>query len=260
MIKAAFFDIDGTLISFETHQIPDSTINAIKELKKQGIKIFIATGRPLSLISLPEDIVADGIITLNGAFCISSDGKVIYKICIPKEDIEAVIHYQEHIEQYPCLFTTLDGMTINFINQRVIDLCKLINIPLPPIKPLQEAAKDDILQINIYVDKQKEEELLKTVFTHCEASRWNPHFADVNLKGIDKSTGIKNILNFYQINTGETISFGDGGNDIPMLKYTHIGVAMGNASDEVKQAASYITDTVDNDGIAKALKYFRIIS
>ena len=66
-------------------------------------------------------------------------------------------------------------------------------------------------------------------------------------------------MEYYQINLEETISFGDGGNDIPMLKYTHIGVAMGNASDEVKQAASYITDTVDNEGIAKALKYFSLI-
>ena len=127
------------------------------------------------------------------------------------------------------------------------------------IKCSQDIAKKDILQINIYVDKQKEEELQKTVFTHCEASRWNPHFADVNVKGIDKSTGIKHILEYYQIDVKETISFGDGGNDIPMLKYTHIGIAMGNASDEVKQAASYITDTVDNEGIAKALKHFSLI-
>ena len=259
MIKAAFFDIDGTLISFNTHLIPDSTINAIKELRQQGIKIFIATGRPLSLISLPKDIIIDGIITLNGAFCISSDKKIIYKTSIPKEDINAIIRNQEETEHFPCQFTTQDNTAINFVNQQVIDLCKLINVPIPQIKPLEDIAKKDILQINIYVDKQKEEELQKTVFTHCEASRWNPHFADVNVKGIDKSTGIKHILEYYQIDVKETISFGDGGNDIPMLKYTHIGIAMGNASDEVKQAASYITDTVDNEGIAKALKHFSLI-
>lgn len=95
MIKAAFFDIDGTLISFNTHLIPDSTINAIKKLRQQGTKIFIATGRPLSLISLPKDIIIDGIITLNGAFCISSDKKVIYKTSIPKEDINTIIRYQK---------------------------------------------------------------------------------------------------------------------------------------------------------------------
>ena len=135
MIKAAFFDIDGTLISFNTHLIPDSTINAIKKLRQQGTKIFIATGRPLSLISLPKDIIIDGIITLNGAFCISSDKKVIYKTSIPKEDINTIIRYQKETEHFPCQFTTQDNTAINFINQQVIDLCKFKRLFLPIVKP-----------------------------------------------------------------------------------------------------------------------------
>ena len=67
------------------------------------------------------------------------------------------------------------------------------------------------------------------------------------------------ILKYYDIPLGETMCFGDGGNDIPMMRHAAVSVAMGNAMDEVKRTAGYVTDTVDNDGVWKALKHFGII-
>ena len=71
MIKALFFDIDGTLVSFRTHSVPDSTVKALAEAKNKGIKIFISTGRPRPLINNLEPIedLIDGYITVNGAIC-----------------------------------------------------------------------------------------------------------------------------------------------------------------------------------------------
>ena len=76
---------------------------------------------------------------------------------------------------------------------------------------------------------------------------------------IGKQNGIHEVLKYYSINQDETMSFGDGKNDIDMFEYTKISVAMGNAGDDVKEAADYITDDIDEDGIYNALKHFELI-
>ena len=91
-IKAAFFDIDGTLVSFETHKIQPSTIEAIKELKRKDIKIFISTGRPKSFITNLKDIepFIDGYISFNGALAQIGEETIFMKE-LPKEDIKKMI-------------------------------------------------------------------------------------------------------------------------------------------------------------------------
>ena len=78
MVKAIFFDIDGTLVSFETHKIPASTHEALKALRDKGIKIFIATGRPQCLINNLGDLEFDGYITVNGSYCFMKHGIFLY--------------------------------------------------------------------------------------------------------------------------------------------------------------------------------------
>lgn len=72
-------------------------------------------------------------------------------------------------------------------------------------------------------------------------------------------TGIESILKYYGIKREEIMAFGDGENDIEMLQYAKIGIAMGNADNDVKKAADYITDHIDEDGIYKALQYYKIL-
>ena len=71
-IKAVFFDIDGTLVSFKTHQVPQETKDAIKRLREQGVKVFVATGRMLKMVEVLNDIEFDGYITYNGSLCVDS--------------------------------------------------------------------------------------------------------------------------------------------------------------------------------------------
>ena len=78
-------------------------------------------------------------------------------------------------------------------------------------------------------------------------------------KGDTKQKGIDEIIRYFDIKLEDTMAFGDGGNDISMLRHAAIGVAMGNANDDVKETADYITTSVDEDGIQKALKHFGII-
>ena len=98
-----------------------------------------------------------------------------------------------------------------------------------------------------------------TELPSLSAARWNPMFADINVKGIDKATGLKEICQYYGCDTSNTIAIGDGGNDIPMLIKAGIGVAMGNASDEVKSVADIVTDSVDDNGIYNILRNLRVI-
>ncbi len=259
MVKAVFFDIDGTLVSFNTHFVPSSTVEAIAELKKRGIKVFIATGRALKQVNSLDGLVFDGYITLNGAYCVDAAQEEIHKSVIPAEDIEALIRYQEETERFPCAFMTPMEMTVNYVDERVVELARLVDLPLPQVKDFRDTDWSKVLQMDIYIDKEKEREIMRKVLVHCQASRWNPIFADVNLRGCSKQSGIDHVLEHYDIALTETMAFGDGGNDIPMLRHVATGIAMGNAADEVKRVANYVTDSVDENGIWNALKHFGAI-
>ena len=260
MVKAIFFDIDGTLVSFDTHKIPDSTVKALYKLRKQGIKIFIATGRFIGDINNLGDIEFDGYITLNGAHCISSKRQDIFFNSIPKADIEALMRRIKEPDTFPCSFVTKEGTFGNYIDDKVEALSKLVHLPVPQIIPLDNISEKEIFQVELYVNRQKEQELMRTVFTHCESNRWSDFFADINAKGSNKGLGIEKMIDYYGIKREETMAFGDGGNDIPMLEYANYGIAMGNASENVKKSAGYITDTVDNDGVWNALVHYGILT
>lgn len=258
MIKAIFLDIDGTLVSFKTHAVPETTRQALHELRRRGIKLFIATGRPLAQIDNLEGLVFDGYITLNGAYCLRGDGTVISRSPIPRDNIEALIHYQQQ-RPFPCICVSEHDISINYVNEAVDELSRLVAVPPPPVKSLEEAARQDILQLSIYVDHRQEEELMTGVLTGCESSRWNPLFTDLNRKGVDKAHGIDLILNHYGFSLGESMAIGDGGNDIAMLRHAGVGIAMGNAMEHVKEHADYVTGHIDEEGLPNALRHFGLL-
>lgn len=89
--------------------------------------------------------------------------------------------------------------------------------------------------------------------------RWYPTFADIIASGVDKGVGIDQFCNYHGFSLEETMAFGDGGNDLEMLRHAAIGIAMGNADDDVKQAADYVTNDVDDEGVFKALQHFGLV-
>lgn len=256
MTKAIFFDIDGTLKSFETHQIPTSAIYALNELRKKEIKIFVATGRtPEALKSF--NLPVDGYITLNGGYCYLSSGEIIYKHTISKADIQTLIDYQK-TNPTPCVVMAENITFTTFKHQKIEEFINLLNFPRMEIHPLEKALEVEVFQIVLFFAEEKDEEMEKFLKT-CDVLRWYPTFADFVPKGSHKGIGIDKIIEHFEISLDETMAFGDGGNDISMLKHAKIGVAMGNASDEVKRAADYVTDSVDDDGVLNALKYLNVL-
>ena len=257
MIIAVFFDIDGTLVSFKTHRVPDSAKRAIAALRAKGVRVFIASGRQLLAINNLEDLQFDGYVTLNGGYCIVGE-QVIYKHSMPSEDMVSLVQYMEERENFPCIFVHENAFCINYTDERTDEVFRLLNFPQPPTLPLREAATGDIFQLVAFFTKEQEKAIM-AVMPHCEATRWNPLFSDVIPKGSSKQVGVDKMLDYFGISLDESMAFGDGGNDVLMLKHVGIGVAMGNAEDEVKRAADYVTDSVDEDGVEKALRHFGVI-
>ena len=262
MIKAIFFDIDGTLVSFNTHKIPESTLYALDKLKEKGIKVFIATGRSWSQMEKLKDFpIFDGYITLNGSCCITADKQIIHKICIPTEDMEQLeLFHRTHPFPIELVYENHEIMTE--VNDLVALAWANVNVPVPPIVAFNECPKENVYQLGVFLSREEEAELKITerFMPNCASLRWSPDFFDILPKESCKSDGIDKIIAHYGIKLEETMAFGDGGNDIDMIRHAAIGVAMGNARDEVKEAADYVTTSVDDNGILNALKALNILS
>ena len=258
MIKAVFFDIDGTLVSFNTHKVSQSSQEALSALREKGIKVFIATGRHQLAINNLGSLQFDGYVTINGSYCINEKNETVHKHRIPKSDVTALLDYIDETESFPCIFVGENRLMLNYNNQRVDEVLDLLDFPRQPIGNLREFPADDVYQVIAFFDRNQEEQIMR-VIPGCDSTRWSPLFTDIVPKGGGKSIGIDKILENYGIRLDETMAFGDGGNDISMLQHVGLGVAMGNADDHVKQAAKYVTDSVDEDGIYNALKHFKVL-
>lgn len=257
-IKAVFFDIDGTLLSFKTHKVPESTVEAIRLLQTHGIKTILSTGRSINSIDHIKFLDFDGYITFNGGYCLTHDFEVLFKQTIASQDIQSVIEYAK---ENPLSFSFMSEqeITIHDVTPEIAGMYAHLNLPVPKLVDMEKVDIHSILQTNIFLGPEEEKQFMETVMPNSLASRWTPLFADVNPKGLSKKVGIDIFCKHFGIPLENTMAFGDGGNDISMLKHVQLGVAMGNANPEVKEIANYVTDDVDNDGIWNALKYFSVL-
>ena len=260
MIKALFFDIDGTLVSFNTHEIPESTVKAIKMAKANGVKVFISTGRPKAFISSLDSIepYIDGYITNNGA-CSFIGNDVINSNPITPGDVDTIYNYAIG-HNHPMIIMGKDDFAIinNYDTVYSIFYGELRIRVDRNIKPASEVMKGDIYQMTMFLDPEEEKQLLAQT-KHINSARWCPDFTDITDQSADKGTGLEKMAEYLGFQIDETMSFGDGGNDIPIIKRAGIGVVMGNATYEVKQYADYVTTSVDEDGVFNALKHFNVI-
>lgn len=256
MIKAVFFDVDGTLYSHKTKRVPESTIRALRELREAGIKTFLATGRHFTEIDhFPVgELPFDGYVMLTGQICTDGERNMIYGNSISEKEAAYLFEAFENHE-IPVSLVEKDRMYLNFVNEAVLRAQREVSSPVPSVGIYQ---KEPIYQITCYGDRGFEKELAAKV-PECKVTRWCPYGVDIVSKSGGKITGIQKILEHYQITREEIMAFGDGDNDIEMLEFAKIGVSMGNAEEEVKAAADYVTDDIDEDGIYHALKHFSVL-
>ena len=257
---ALFFDIDGTLVSFQTHEIPASTILALTQAKANGSRVYIATGRPPLIINNLGAIehLIDGYITTNGALCYVGDEMVTCQP-IPKNDVMTCVEDCQEKGNSLIIVGRKDVAVVDprgDVDRIFRQMLAVKN--LDKASPLDVVLQQDILQLTPFFPADYEPVLMARM-PQCVSGRWHPEFTDITANGADKGKGILAMARHEGFDPSRTMAFGDGGNDTSMILQAGIGVAMGNAIDLLKQQADYVTTSVDDDGILNALRHFNVI-
>lgn len=258
-IKIVFTDIDATLFSHSAHQVPPSAIAAIKSLQRKGIKVFLCSGRNYYLIrksGVLNQIQPDGMVIMNGSSAIV-DGSIIYRYPIPSEIVDKMILYAKRLKFGLTLIEETEGH-INMIDERVISAHEKYRTRFPQPRTFPDHYDRVVYQMIAFCD-EFDESLFMPHLPGCKSARWDEYAVDIMLSDSDKSKGIESVLEYYGLSPEEALSIGDGENDVEMIEYTGIGIAMGNAKKVLKEKADYVTDCIDNDGWAKAFHHYGLI-
>lgn len=258
-IRAAFFDVDGTLITVGEHRMPPSAAPALQALQRSGVQVFLCTGRHALEIeeeNMLPGITVDGAVYMNGQLC-ELQGQIVRETPIPAGDLSALKQFLQK-KNCSCIFLEKDRMYANCVDSRMeIEQAK-IGTAVPAVRDISDLETRRIYQVIPFVNEEEEEELLRQM-PHCRTKRWGDAVVDLMSRTGGKENGIRALCAAIGITTEETIAFGDAENDLEMLQLAGIGVAMGNALPQVRACADMVTDTVENDGIAHALRRLKLI-
>ena len=255
-IKAIFFDVDGTLLSHKLDDVPESTRRAIMQLRARGVKTLVATGRHMTEFSLlpVNDIPFDGYLTLNGNLLLDANRRAYAGTPIDRGEMEVLAHIFQ-AKRIPFVLIGENERYINYVDSTVVKTQAETRGAVPAVG---EYKGEKVYQILAFVP-EKQKKLLDDLLDECSVTSWSETGIDIIPKGGGKSAGVEKYIREHGMDRSEIMAFGDGENDVDMLQYAGIGVAMGNAEEKVKAIADYVTDTVENDGIEKALRHFGLI-
>ncbi|SFE12660.1 hypothetical protein SAMN05216238_108194 [Lentibacillus persicus] len=250
--KLIFFDIDGTLLDDEK-RLPDSTKEAIAQLQTDGHFVAIATGRaPFAFHPLAEELNIDTYVSINGQYVVHNK-EAIYKNPLKPEAIAALEKYADERE-HPLVHIDHQDWYAN------TEKNPYIKAALDSLKLGKEVKynptfyhDNEVYQTMLFCSGEGETEYDQT-FDQLDFVRWHEYSVDVVPAGASKATGISQLIQKLDIPAQDIYAFGDGLNDIPMLKSIQNSVAMGNAADIVKKAAGSVTRHVGDDGIWHGLK------
>ena len=166
MTKALFLDVDGTLISFETHEVPASALDALRRAHARGVRLFIATGRAAADLEPLQEIPYDGVVALNGADCLMRDGTLVARHPVPRADFEKALALSEELG-FPVGLELNDGVFVNSVTPEVVRLAEMVAHPVPREVDLRALFdRGDCCQMFFYFDP----ELEKRVMPNCRRS------------------------------------------------------------------------------------------
>ena len=260
-------DVDGTLHNSH-REISDATKNALIEAQKRGKTIAIASGRSIagirqtaSAISLEE--YGGYVIAYNGTTVINcKTGECIYNQTLPADLIAPV--YEEAAKLQVAIMAYRDSAKEIIVAGGVTDYVAAdAAASCVTIRETEQFVKELSFPINkIFVsgepDKMKEvERILQRKFgSVLNVFRSDPYYVELLPKYTDKGVAVDKLVKYMDITKERVMCVGDSNNDLPMLRYAGMGVAMGNASDRIKEQADYVTDSNDDDGIVKVIEKF----
>ncbi len=252
MKKIFFFDMDGTLLPHGINcQINEKTVKNIHKLHELGYDVVIATGKSLEHIKKEIALLkVKYAITSNGQV-LSKDGKIVKQSGFLEEDLQLLENFVKERQLYLSYQTSEELFAINY-SKKELDLKAIyekMHLPQPVIR--KRVVFDNVQQLEII--GQVEIRDLPKGFNYYT---WGENAIDVLPKDVSKVSGIKMYLEFNNYVDYYTYGFGDSFNDFEMLEFVDCSVAMGNAVEELKEIADYITDDVEADGVNKFLEEY----
>ncbi|WP_223590734.1 Cof-type HAD-IIB family hydrolase [Neobacillus bataviensis] len=256
--KVVIFDIDGTILP-HGKALSNATKDAIQRLKEKNMKVVIATGRaPYFSESIMEETGVDSMIFFNGSY-VFHEGKELFKNTIEKQVLNKV-HLLSNDNQHALTFLAGKSFKVTDLSHPFVKEAYMNDSWVPELAPPQFWMNQDIYQLFLHCDLE-EELSYQTKIPELDFRRWSSgaKTCDVNLTNSNKAVGITKLLERIGIAPDEAVAFGDGLNDIEMLSLVGMGVAMGNARDEVKQAANMVTLSSEEDGVRYGLERLGII-
>ncbi len=267
MGKYLFFDVDGTLLPFGK-KMPKSTLEALKQAKEAGHKILLATGRVPAEIDLSQfDITFDGGVYASGAY-LEYEGECLYKSYFNLNDVGDMFSYAKD-NNLDLLLQTPNGSYLTSAFKKTLRSLFISSFGHPlAITNLKEETtlkqRPDITKFILHSHKKTVPELrseLSNKFTIVDNTMGVPKdlTCEAMQRGINKATGIACFERLLHLDHSQIIAIGDGINDKEMIAYASLGIAMGNADDEVKRIADHVTSGVEEDGIYNALRFCKVI-
>ncbi len=274
--KLLFFDIDGTLVDFN-RSMPDSAREALKKVQRHGHKILLCTGRSKSQIyPYLLDFGFDGIIAAAGAY-IEYEGRQLYHNTFGEKRIKQVTKlFRQHkisfmLQQSDGCYLTLDSayhFRETLLNGDTVtnasDVIAAMQASLGNVvadnhicdHPTAYTGTENIIFTNSPLSVAEIQGLLGPTLSVTPPSYGipRPGQGEITLSGVTKAYGMQQIIDYTGIAREDTIAFGDAANDLNMILFAGVGVAMGNAIPEVKEAADVITSDISDDGLARAVE------
>lgn len=270
--KYIFLDVDGTIVNFKGEILP-KTVEALKKAHENGHKLIISTGRQQSQVYpwLLELGVFDGVIATAGAN-VRAEGKTIATHFILKEKLDFLHRYLED-NHIPYAVQTENAMLLEqWCFDEISAYHKKNGVTGKAAESLFGGIKviDDIRTLNnaekiaYYAATKRTSEVEKEIGDYFFVNIYSFGNApdtngEISVRGCNKASGMREILAYFGGKQEDTFAFGDADNDIDMLLFANVGVAMGNATEALKDNADYITDDIDDAGIYNAFKRYGII-
>jgi Cof subfamily protein (haloacid dehalogenase superfamily) len=272
MERLIFIDVDGTLCDLYG-TVPKSAIDAIQEARKNGHKVFLCTGRSKGEIyEKILEIGFDGLVCAAGAY-VECENKVLFHKSIEDNLTKELVDY---LKENKIAFVLESNSGVFIENEDIKVLQKLF--ASSGLADNNEA-EDYMGILKPIGDSSKAFEVNKVLFFNSGIGiaelheRWKEHFiilpnsigafggasGEISDKNINKSTGMQIVLDHYGKTKEIVMAIGDGPNDVEMLEFAQIGIAMGNASKELKQHADEVTNTISENGVYNSFLKHKLI-
>lgn len=268
--KLICIDMDGTLLN-DKKIISERNLSAIRLANEKGVRIAVCTGRIFTSADFFSDIlgVKSPVIASNGAYIREKDSdEVVLKATLGAEKCKKLLSVFREYDIYPHYYTSDTVFTEKLVYSSTF--YQEVNKTLPKDKQVKiilvkdwdevfEKYESEIFK-GVAVDQDMEKiKSAKIALRDMDgfevvSSRFD-NFEVMN-KGVSKGSAVKKLADYYGIKSEQTICIGDSENDLSMIKFAGLGVAMGNADEVIKEAAQYITDSNNCDGVAKVIEKF----